>query len=200
MVRWSALQQPPAHTCCPVHVESQKLPISVNPSLQSPETNNAIELKQENGSKLESSHELGSSVVLQTRMVTSASVCLKEEDITTFQHQKIKELRERLGDQLLERTPIFNDNFSLLRWLIGWNYKIEEIIPRFEKTSSALRCLNVSNLIIEDVDELNAFVKKDHSLQVLGRSMPKTLAKCGRVSDVYRLTIIETALIYQLVR
>jgi hypothetical protein len=35
------------------------------------------------------------------------------------------------------------------------------------------------------------------ALQAMGQSHPKQLSKCGRVSDVYRLCVVETALIYQ---
>lgn len=49
---------------------------------------------------------------------------LSLDDIPDFQLKKIAELREALGSKLLSKTPIFNDDFSLLRWLIGWNYKI----------------------------------------------------------------------------
>lgn len=49
---------------------------------------------------------------------------LREEDISDYQREKIAELRQKLGEKLLTETPIFNDDFSLLRWLIGWNYKI----------------------------------------------------------------------------
>lgn len=37
-------------------------------------------------------------------------------------------------------------------------------------------------------------------VQALGYACPKALSFCGRVSDLYRLTIHETVLIYQLVR
>lgn len=52
------------------------------------------------------------------------STDLRVEDITDFQWSKIRELREKLGAKLLEETPLFDDNFSMLRWLIGWDYKI----------------------------------------------------------------------------
>jgi hypothetical protein len=37
-------------------------------------------------------------------------------------------------------------------------------------------------------------------VQCMGNSQPKTLVKCGRVSDCYRLGIIETMLAYRLIK
>ncbi|KAI1715745.1 CRAL/TRIO domain-containing protein [Ditylenchus destructor] len=145
---------------------------------------------------------------------------ITEESLTDWQREKIKELRQRLGEELLAETPIFNDQFSLLRWLMGWNYKIEEILPRFEKTSRILKCMKCSDLVFDNVDDLNRYcstltlaceyfpggvMSLDDdgnvvTLQALGKSQPKSLSRCGRVSDVYRLCIVETSLIYQLIK
>jgi hypothetical protein len=57
-----------------------------------------------------------------------------EESLSQFQLDKLAELRAKLGDQLLAETPLFNDNFSLLRWLDAWDYRIgqsrEHLIPK----------------------------------------------------------------------
>ena len=37
--------------------------------------------------------------------------------------QSIEELRSRLSDELKE-GPSYSDDYSLLRWLIGWDYNI----------------------------------------------------------------------------
>jgi len=143
-----------------------------------------------------------------------------ESSLTGFHRAKIAELRDALGEKLLSRTPIYNDTFSLLRWLVGWNYRVEEIVPRFAKASHLLHCMGLADECIEDLDELNRHLSKvtlaspyfpggimsydDEgnvvTLQCLGTCRPKSLAYCGRISDVYRLTITETAHIYQLVR
>jgi hypothetical protein len=93
----------------------------------------------------------------------------------------------------------------------------DEIVPRFKKASSVFRCMRVNERIIEDVDELNDYARTltdaadyfpggilgyDREgnvvvMQRMGQSHPKQLSKCGRVSDVYRLSIVETALLYQ---
>lgn len=46
------------------------------------------------------------------------------DSIDDFHYEKIEILKERLGKGILEETPLFSDDFSLLRWLVGWNYNI----------------------------------------------------------------------------
>jgi hypothetical protein len=133
---------------------------------------------------------------------------------------RLDELRKCLGEQLLKDTPLFDDNFSLLRWLHGWNNRIDEIVPRFKKASQVFRCMRVNEMFFDDIDVLNSFTRQltraaDYypggalgydkegnllCLQTMGRSHPKQLIKCGRVSDVYRLCVVETALFYKLIK
>lgn len=143
-----------------------------------------------------------------------------EESLSAHQLKSIEALRQRLGDTLLQQTPIFNDTFSLLRWLHGGNYKVEEVAVKFEKASRTLQLMGAVDLVIEDLNEMNAFVAQYTSAanyfpggvmgvdregnvtnsQYVALTYPKQLALCGRTSDIYRLTIMETALLYQLVR
>ncbi|KAL3086628.1 hypothetical protein niasHT_037754 [Heterodera trifolii] len=155
---------------------------------------------------------------------TSNGVCHQQtptdETFGASQLEKLAELRKELGDELLQETTLLNDNLSLIRWLTGWNNKIDEIVPRFRRAASVFRCLNLNQFVIEDIDDLNDFSRGVSagseyypggvlgydregnvvSLQCMGLSHPKQLAKCGRVSDVYRLSIYETTLIYQLIK
>lgn len=125
-----------------------------------------------------------------------------------------------MGEQLLHDTPLFDDNFSLLRWLHGWNNRFDEIVPRFKRASQVFRCMRINEMLFDDIDVLNGFTRQltgaaDYypggalgydkegnllALQTMGRSHPKQLAKCGRVSDVYRLCVVETALFYKLIQ
>ena len=54
----------------------------------------------------------------------------KKDSITSansdFRLEKVDELRSKLGDELLQKTPLHNDENSLLRWLIAWNWNIGE--------------------------------------------------------------------------
>lgn len=43
--------------------------------------------------------------------------------LSEYERQKITELRNELGEELLKETPLYDDPFSLLRWLQGWNFK-----------------------------------------------------------------------------
>uniref|UniRef100_A0A914LZV7 CRAL-TRIO domain-containing protein n=1 Tax=Meloidogyne incognita TaxID=6306 RepID=A0A914LZV7_MELIC len=123
---------------------------------------------------------------------------------------RIAELRKCLGEQLLQDTPLFNDNFSLLRWLHGWNNRFDEIVPRFKRASQVFRSMRINEMFFDDIDTLNGFTRQLTSaadyypggalgydkegnllaLQTMGRSHPKQLARCGRVSDVYRLCVL----------
>lgn len=47
-------------------------------------------------------------------------------EITDYQYSKLAELRKALGNEILLSAPIYNDEFSLLRWLIGHDYKISK--------------------------------------------------------------------------
>lgn len=80
--------------------------------------------------------------------------------------------------------------------------------------------MNIDNHYIENIDQINNYLSKltraaeyypgglmgfDQdgnvvSMQWVAGSHPKTLVKCGKTSDVYKLTIVETALIYRLVK
>lgn len=43
-----------------------------------------------------------------------------------FQFEKLEELKCKIGDELLKKTPLYNDENSLLRWLRAWNWDIGE--------------------------------------------------------------------------
>lgn len=67
----------------------------------------------------------------------------KKDSITSanadFRSEKVAELRSKLGDELLQKTPLHNDENSLLRWLIAWNWNIGE---SFDLT---VLCLSLSD-------------------------------------------------------
>lgn len=94
--------------------------------------------------------------------------------IDEFQRNKINELRQAIGNKLMEETSIFDDDFSLLRWLHFNDYKIsrlfmalyggpnqyilDEIVTKFKRSSSVLRALKLNNLEIDDIDEINKYI------------------------------------------
>uniref|UniRef100_A0A183BU99 CRAL-TRIO domain-containing protein n=1 Tax=Globodera pallida TaxID=36090 RepID=A0A183BU99_GLOPA len=139
------------------------------------------------------------------RRKSSRGLCPVTED--ALQMEKVAELRKTLGEELLQETALFSDNYSLIRWLTGWNNKIDDIVPRFRRAASVFRCMRLNHFVIEDIDELNEFSRRISagseyypggvlgydregnvvSLQCMGQSHPKHLAKCGRVSDLIKM-------------
>lgn len=49
---------------------------------------------------------------------------INESEIPSDHRIQIDKLRTALGPELLEEAWFFNDDFSLLRWLYGWDFKI----------------------------------------------------------------------------
>lgn len=49
---------------------------------------------------------------------------INESEIPSDHRTQIEKLRNALGSELLEEAWFFNDDFSLLRWLYGWDFKI----------------------------------------------------------------------------
>uniref|UniRef100_A0A914DU11 CRAL-TRIO domain-containing protein n=1 Tax=Acrobeloides nanus TaxID=290746 RepID=A0A914DU11_9BILA len=156
-------------------------------------------------------------------MVDGMTHFFSEESIDANQRAKIEELKKALGKELLEETPLFDDDFSLLRWLLGWNYNIDEIVPRFKKASSVIKCLHLeafAELNLDDIDEINELVSnlspaakyfpgglmgQDREgniivCQAIAAVRPKDLVKCGKVTDLYKMALIECALSYKIVK
>ncbi|KAI6218681.1 CRAL/TRIO domain protein [Aphelenchoides fujianensis] len=133
---------------------------------------------------------------------------------------KVAELRERLGAEVLAATPLFDDDLSLWRWISGWDGKWAEIVPRFLKASNVLECLGANELEFEDPDSLNVYIRglypacdyftgglmgydKEGNcivVQSVGKIQPKLLVHCGRVSDVFRLSVLEAAMTLKLIK
>lgn len=58
---------------------------------------------------------------------------IAEPAISEYHKGKIEELKDALGQECLDDSPMFNDDFSLLRWLMGWDYKIGEFKQKIGK-------------------------------------------------------------------
>jgi hypothetical protein len=55
--------------------------------------------------------------------------------IDAFYRNKINELRQAIGEELLKETSIFDDDYSLLRWLLQFsNDKIGKFFILSKKT------------------------------------------------------------------
>ncbi|ETN68596.1 hypothetical protein RB195_002597 [Necator americanus] len=141
------------------------------------------------------------------------------DEVTPYQKAKIAELREKTSRHLA-RYPDYDTDFSLLRWLMGWDYNIDVIVPKLRDTLDVLCSLRLDEMDVEDVAELNATIRSMSNicdyfpgglmcqddegnvvyLQALARTHPKSLIRAGCISDLYRLSIVEAELAFKLVR
>ncbi|TKR58432.1 hypothetical protein L596_029876 [Steinernema carpocapsae] len=151
--------------------------------------------------------------------VDKMSHYVTRDQITPEMKAKIAELRERCAPEL-ERYPEYDTEFSLLRWLMGWDYDVETIVPKLKFCLTTLRALNLQKVKYETVDEINAYIKsqtpaaeyfpgglmghdKDGNMilvQALAKTHPKSIARAGRCSELFRLCTVESELAFKLVR
>uniref|UniRef100_A0A7E4V8Y6 CRAL-TRIO domain-containing protein n=1 Tax=Panagrellus redivivus TaxID=6233 RepID=A0A7E4V8Y6_PANRE len=149
-----------------------------------------------------------------------SSICYNTSELTTDVRDKLQELRDALGRDLLEEAWFFADDFSLLRWLYGWDFKFEEIIPRFKMAVERLVALKIPHTSAETLDEFNqlilnmtpcaqyfpgglmSFDRDGHPvfMQCISKVHPKTLVKCDRVSELFKLILTEAFLAYNFTR
>ncbi|TKR58431.1 hypothetical protein L596_029875 [Steinernema carpocapsae] len=141
------------------------------------------------------------------------------EEITPEMREKIEELRSRCKPEL-EKYPPYNTDFTLLRWLMGWDYDVETIIPKLKFCLDTLHSLGLHKVTFETTDEINGFIKSQSpaaeyfpggfmgydkdgnviAVHALAKTHPKTLSYAGRVSDLMRLCIAEGELAFKLIR
>nr|CDJ88378.1 Cellular retinaldehyde-binding triple function domain containing protein [Haemonchus contortus] len=141
------------------------------------------------------------------------------DEVTAYQKQKIAELRQKAAKHLA-KYPDYDTDFSLLRWLMGWDYDVDLILPKLQYSLDVLTCLRLDELKVENVSEINAKIRSMSSvaeyfpgglmcqddegnvvyMQALSLTHPKTLIRSGAVSELYRLSIVEAELAFKLVR
>jgi len=144
----------------------------------------------------------------------AASHFLGRDDITPEEHAKIAELRKAIGPELLKIAPFFDNDFSLLRWLYGWDFKIQEILPRFRLSATTLHALKVTEKEVDNDADFHktvanitrcaeyfpgGFMGFDREgnvvcLQMICKVHPRSLVKCDRVSQLFQMVLIECAL------
>uniref|UniRef100_A0A1I7S289 CRAL-TRIO domain-containing protein n=1 Tax=Bursaphelenchus xylophilus TaxID=6326 RepID=A0A1I7S289_BURXY len=141
-------------------------------------------------------------------------------DLTVSEIEKIKNLKTEIGKELLEKTPLMNDEFSLHRWICGWDNKVAEILPRYAQMSEIVEALGFNEFVVNDEDEVNTtVVKYNHLAQFfaggvmgfdndgdlitcsfLGNVRPRTLVKCGSTHQVFKMAILDAVLIMKLLK
>ncbi|CAD5218647.1 unnamed protein product [Bursaphelenchus okinawaensis] len=148
------------------------------------------------------------------------SEAYNEPELSIEQLEKIKNLRKEIGKDLLARTPLMNDDFSLHRWICGWDNKTAEILPRYKQMSEIINALGFNNFDINDEDDVNTTVVKYNRLaqffaggvmgfdndgdlitcSFLGNVRPRTLVKCGSTHQVFKMAILDAVLIWKLLK
>uniref|UniRef100_A0A8R1E2N0 CRAL-TRIO domain-containing protein n=4 Tax=Caenorhabditis japonica TaxID=281687 RepID=A0A8R1E2N0_CAEJA len=140
-------------------------------------------------------------------------------EISESDRKLLDELRKRIAKDL-ELVPAYNDDFSLMRWLIGWDRKIDVVVP---KIKFSLRAIHALGLDSEDLTSLEKVTKKCDecsvaltylpgsligldkennviSLQMIGHLDAAGLMPATRNSDLYRMRIAESEGVMQIIR
>ncbi|VDM97366.1 unnamed protein product, partial [Onchocerca ochengi] len=140
-------------------------------------------------------------------------------EISARDRALIEQLREAIRDELL-LVPAYDDDFSLLRWITGWDRKLDVIIPKIKCSLRSIAALGFNKYdfstlekISAHCDSLNELVKyipgsllgydKQHnviSIQMIGHLDARNLLSCLRNSDLYILRIAETEGVMNLIR
>ncbi|KAL6738500.1 hypothetical protein Aduo_012042 [Ancylostoma duodenale] len=151
--------------------------------------------------------------------MTAENHYLSKDELTPHQKSKIAELREKASKHLA-KYPDYDTDFSLLRWLMGWDYDIDVILPKIRETLDVLSSLRLDEISVADVGELNARIRSMSNvcdyfpgglmcqddegnvvyMQALARTHPRSLIRAGSVSDLFRLSVVEAELAFKLVR
>ncbi|KIH64375.1 hypothetical protein ANCDUO_05314 [Ancylostoma duodenale] len=107
--------------------------------------------------------------------MTAENHYLSKDELTPHQKSKIAELREKASKHLA-KYPDYDTDFSLLRWLMGWDYDIGEfmeyysdltaysirldvILPKIRETLDVLSSLRLDEISVANVGELNARIR-----------------------------------------
>ncbi|CAI4232542.1 unnamed protein product [Auanema sp. JU1783] len=131
----------------------------------------------------------------------------------------IAKLRQLLEKEL-ELVPEYSDDFSLMRWLIGWDRKINVIVPKLRFSLKAIHALGLDSEDLTTFDKIQdkcdsysvplqslpgSVVGMDKegnvlSIQMVGRLDAVGLMQCARNSDLYKMRIAESEGVMQIIR
>ncbi|CAI4223825.1 unnamed protein product [Auanema sp. JU1783] len=143
----------------------------------------------------------------------------ESSQVSDEQKQLINELRSRAQD-ILKLYPEYDTDFSLLRWLMGWDNDIDVILPKLETAIRTLKNLHLDEVKVDTPEQINTHIRSltdcaayfpggllgqdDEGniifMQALASAHPKTLVKGGSVNELFHLSIAETELSFKLVR
>ncbi|VDM26681.1 unnamed protein product [Toxocara canis] len=131
----------------------------------------------------------------------------------------VDELRVAIKDEL-ELVPAYDDDLSLLRWLVGWDRKIDVVVPKIKFSLRAISALGLNKEDFSSIEKITEYCDaiskplqylpgsllgydKEHnvvSLQMIGRLDTHGLMPCLRNSDLYVLRIAESEGVMNLIR
>ncbi|CAJ0959902.1 unnamed protein product, partial [Mesorhabditis belari] len=144
---------------------------------------------------------------------------MRPEDITDTDRALIEQLRQRIKHEL-ELVPAYDDDLSLLRWIVGWDRKIDVVVPKIRFSLRAIHALGFNRIDFETLDKVNeycdsvskplqylpgsvvGFDKNDNVLviQMIGRCDATGLMPCTRNSDLYLMRIAESEGVMDVIR
>ncbi|PIO76523.1 CRAL/TRIO domain protein [Teladorsagia circumcincta] len=139
--------------------------------------------------------------------------------ISDTDRKLIDELKSKIQYEL-ELVPSYSDDLSLLRWLVGWDRKVDVIVPKIRFSLRAIHALGLHKEDLSTLDKVTAkcdecskplqylpgsllgFDKEGNviSLQMIGRLDVAGLMPCTRNSDLYRMRIAESEGVMQIIR
>ncbi|CAD6192234.1 unnamed protein product [Caenorhabditis auriculariae] len=140
-------------------------------------------------------------------------------EITEADRKLLAELRSRIGREL-ELVPAYDDDFSLMRWLVGWDRKVDVVVPKIKFSLRAIHALGLDAMDLSSLEKVTdkcdecseplrylpgslVGVDKNNnilSLQMIGHLDAAGLMPCTRNSDLYRMRITESEGVMQIIR
>jgi len=152
-------------------------------------------------------------------VVSSPNHYMAVDEISGEQRAKIDELRSRVEADLKE-MPEYGDDFSLLRWLLGWDFNIDVIVPKLRYSLRVFRALRLHEIDLSSIDKVNEYVSsvshvsdyypgglmgQDREgnviiVEPLARTHPKSLVRSGKVTDLFRSSVAESEGAFRIVR
>ncbi|VDM13711.1 unnamed protein product [Wuchereria bancrofti] len=77
-------------------------------------------------------------------------------EISESDRALIEQLREAIREELL-LVPAYDDDFSLLRWITGWDRKIDLIIPKIKFSLRAISALELDKEDFSTLEKVSAY-------------------------------------------
>ncbi|PIO55012.1 hypothetical protein TELCIR_23610, partial [Teladorsagia circumcincta] len=75
--------------------------------------------------------------------------------ISDADRKLIDELKSKIQYEL-ELVPSYSDDLSLLRWLVGWDRKVDVIVPKIRFSLRAIHALGLHKEDLSTLDKVTA--------------------------------------------